>query len=152
MSSEIQHVLQNLAFTRDLDPAHLERLAALATPVQWEVNQTIFREGDEDTFLYLVVEGRVAIDVSVPRRGRIRILTVDPGNVFGWSSVYYQQPKTAGATAIEPTKALALDAARLRELSEADCSFGYWLARRLLHVVSDRLKETRVQALDVYGS
>jgi CRP-like cAMP-binding protein len=144
--------LRSLAFTRDLESANLDRLAEIAKSVAWQPGQTIFREGDRDDFLYLVTEGHVALEITVPPRGRVRILTVGPGEVFGWSSVYYQKPKTAGATAIEPTRALALDATRLRELSEADPRFGYWLARRLLQVVSERLKATRLQLLDVFKS
>jgi CRP-like cAMP-binding protein len=150
VSADVATVLRSLAFTRELGPPDLDRLAALARPVEWQAGRTVFREGDRDDFLYLVVEGRVALEISVPPRGRARILTVGPGEVFGWSSVYYQQPKTAGATAVTPTRALALDAARLRELSEADCRFGYWLACRLLHVVSERLQATRLQLLDVF--
>ena len=54
--------------------------------------------------------GRVAIEIAVPGRGRVIILTVGPGEVFGWSSLFHQRPKTASARTIEPTRALALDA------------------------------------------
>lgn len=147
---DVQATLRSLAFTEDLEPAYLDRLAEIATVLHWAAGQTVFREGDRDEALYLVIEGAVAIDIFVPRRGRVRILTIGPGEVFGWSSVHYQKPKTAGATAIEPVRGLAFDAARLRELSESDPRFGYWLARRLLQVVSERLKATRIQLLDVF--
>ena len=150
MSADVHSVLRSLAFTRDLGPDDLDRLGAIAKPIEWQEGETIFREGDCDGFLYLVIEGRVALEIDVPPRGRVRILTVGPGEVFGWSSVFYQQPKTAGATASESTWALALDASALRQLSEADSRFGYWLARRLLEVVSVRLKLTRTQLLDVF--
>jgi CRP-like cAMP-binding protein len=137
---------------RDLELSDLDRLAALAQPVEWHARQRIFREGDRDDQLYVVIEGRVAIDMSVPGREAVRILTVGPGELFGWSSVYHHQPKGAGATAVEETRALAFDAARLREWSDSDPRFGYWLARHLLQTVSERLKATRLQLLDVFGS
>jgi CRP-like cAMP-binding protein len=152
VSADVHQVLRGLSFTRGLPPADLDRLAELAQPVAWQVGQVIFREGDRDDRLYLVLQGQVALEITVPPRGRVRILTVNPGEVFGWSSVYYQKPKTAAARAIEPTRALALDATRLRELSDADPQFGYWLARRLLELVSERLQATRLQLLDVFGS
>jgi CRP/FNR family cyclic AMP-dependent transcriptional regulator len=152
VSADVHAILQRLTFTRDLGPADLQGLAEIAKPVSWQAGQAIFREGDRDDFLYLVVEGQAALEINVPPRGRVRILTVGPGEVFGWSSVYYQKPKTAGAAALEATQGLALDAARLRERSETDPRFGYWLARRLLEVVSERLKATRLQLLDVFKS
>jgi len=150
MSADVAAILRTLTFTRELEPDDLDRLRAMAQLVEWQEGDTIFREGDHDQFLYVVVGGRVALEVDVPTRGRVRILTVEPGDAFGWSSIFYQRPKTAGATASQPTRALALDASSLRELSEADARFGFWLARRLLEVVSARLKVTRVQLLDVF--
>jgi CRP-like cAMP-binding protein len=150
VSADVHKLLRSLAFTRGLEPTDLERLADIARPVEWKAGQAVFREGDRDDFLYLLVEGQVALEITVPPRGRVRILTVGPGELFGWSSVYYQKPKTAGATTMEPTRALALDTTRLREWSEADSRFGYWLARRLLQVISERLQATRIQLLDVF--
>ena len=60
------------------------------------------------------------------------ILTVGPGEVFGWSSLFLERPKTASARAVEPTTALALDANRLRALCDLDPGLGYVLTRRSL--------------------
>ena len=132
-------------------PEQLKRIAEIATSVEWGAGQTVFREGDRDSVLYVVETGRVAIEVTVPGRGRVIILTVGPGEVFGWSSILQRRPKTAAARTTEPTKALALDAIRLRELCDADPQLGYVLTRRILEVVSERLKATRIQLLDIYS-
>ncbi|MFI5459002.1 MAG: cyclic nucleotide-binding domain-containing protein [Isosphaerales bacterium] len=146
-----QSTLMDLAFLQGLDAGQLERIAQIATPVQWDAGATVFREGDRNSLLYVVEAGRIAIEIGVPGRGRISILTVGPGEVFGWSSVFHTRPKTASARTIEPVKAFALDAVRLRELCDADSRLGYLLTRRILEVVSERLKATRMQLLDIYS-
>jgi CRP/FNR family transcriptional regulator, cyclic AMP receptor protein len=152
MNQNVTHsTLRDLAFTQGLDPGQLDQIARIASPVQWDAGATVFREGDCDSLLYLVEEGRVAIEITVPGRGRVIILTVGPGEVFGWSSIFHQRPKTASARTIEPAKALALDASRLRELCDADPRLGYLLTRRILGVVSERLRATRMQLLDIYS-
>lgn len=143
--------LNHLAFTRGMEADQLDRIAEIAGPAQWDSSAIIFREGERGSVLYVVDDGRVAIEIAVPGRGPVTILTVGPGEVFGWSSVFGQRSKTASARAVEPTKALALDAARLRELCDADSRLGYLLTRRMLEVVSERLKATRMQLLDIYG-
>jgi CRP-like cAMP-binding protein len=148
--SSIRSELSALAFTAGLEPDQLDRLAELATPIQWEAGLTVFREGDRDSLLYVVEQGRIAIEVAVPGRGPVIILTVGPGEMFGWSSLFYQRPKTAAARTIEPTRALALDAVRLRELCDADPELGYALTLRTLHVVTERLKAARIQLLDLF--
>ncbi len=149
MQSDISP-LKDLPFTRGLAPEQLELVADLATRAEWAAGETVFREGDRDPVLYVVETGRIAIEVSVPGRGRVTILTLGPGEVFGWSSLFHDRPKTAAARAIEPTRAIALDAARLGALCDADPRLGYVLTRRILEVVAERLKATRIQLLDVY--
>ncbi|HQU44594.1 MAG TPA: cyclic nucleotide-binding domain-containing protein [Pirellulales bacterium] len=83
MSTDVHAVLRSLAFVRNLEPDGLDRLAAIAKPIEWQNDEIIFREGDCDGFLYLVTEGRVALEINVPPRGRTRILTIGPREVFG---------------------------------------------------------------------
>ncbi len=142
--------LSGLAFTEGLEPDQLDRIAGIASPVRWDAGETVFREGDPDSLLYVVREGRVAIEVAVPGRGRVTILTVGPGEVFGWSALFHPRPKTASARTVEATTAIALDAPGLQELCDADTRLGYVLARRILDVVAERLKATRMQLLDIY--
>jgi len=143
--------LENLTFTQGLEPAHLQRIAEMATPMQWGVGEMVFREGEVGSLLYMVEQGRVAIEVTVPGRGQVTILTVGPGEVFGWTSLFYQRPKTAAARTTVPTRALAINASLLRELCDSEPRLGYAVTKRLLRVVSERLKATRLQLLDVFG-
>jgi CRP/FNR family transcriptional regulator, cyclic AMP receptor protein len=143
--------LDDLAFTQGLGPDQQLRIAEIASPIAWDAGATVFREGDSDSMLYVVQAGRVAIEITIPGRGRVTILTVGPGEVFGWSSLFSMRPKTASARTVEPTRALALDAARLRALCDTDTHLGYLLTRRILDVVSERLNATRMQLLDIYG-
>jgi CRP/FNR family transcriptional regulator, cyclic AMP receptor protein len=146
-----QFNLNDLAFLRGLNADQLDRITEIASPRRWDAGVTIFREGDQDSVLYVVEEGHVAIEISVPGRGRVTILTVGTGEVFGWSSLFFERPKSASARTVEATKALALDANRLRALCDVDNHLGYVLTRRILEVVSLRLKATRMQLLDIYG-
>jgi CRP-like cAMP-binding protein len=148
-SAEIATRLKSLAFTQDFTPEQLDRLAELTTPVRWPTNELIFRTGEVGLALYLVEEGRVAIEVDVPGRGRKTILTVGKGEVFGWSSLFDLRPKTATAHTLAPTKALAIDTGKLRALCDADPRLGYTLTRRVLLAVSERLEATRNQLIDL---
>lgn len=142
--------LDGLRFTAGLSADQLDRLAEASTPVVWDAGKVVYSEGDTDANLYLVEAGRVAIEISVPSLGKMTTLTVEPGEVFGWSSLFYRRPKTAAAKAVLPTTALALDSGRLLALCDADPVLGYAITRRLLEVVSERLKATRMQMMDVF--
>lgn len=145
-------VLERLAFLRDFPAEYVERLTAIAVPVHWNADEFVFREGSRSDALHLVREGRVALELSIPARQRVTILTVGPGEVFGWSGLFGDRPKSASARAVVATEAYRFDAAQLRALCDADPCFGYTVTRRLLSTVADRLKGARMQLLDLFAS
>jgi CRP-like cAMP-binding protein len=150
--SSIQTSLAGLAFLQGASAATLASLASLAEPVSWTADEVIFREGDRGTALYLIERGRVALEISVPGRRRATVMTLGPGDLMGWSSMIQDQPKGASARAVADTSAWAFDAVALRALCDRDHAFAYDFMRRLLREVSHRLKATRMQLLDVFGS
>jgi len=81
----------------------------------------------------------------------MRITTLAAGDELGWSSLLMEDRKHFQARTLEPVRALAFDAARLRQTCEQDHGFGYLLMRALLRVVSGRLQDTRMQLLDLYA-
>jgi CRP-like cAMP-binding protein len=152
MSPEtIPKALQELAFTRDMTPEQTEKLADLAFEVSFPEDFTIFRETDAGELLYLIREGQVALYVSVPGQGRKTILTLGPGQILGWSSLFPSGRKTASARTVTATEALAFNAAQLREAMDADTDLGYAILWRVADVVASRLKATRLQLLDIFA-
>jgi hypothetical protein len=59
-------VLQKHPFVGEFQPQHIEKLSALAKEVRFERDHVIFHEGDECHDFYLVVEGRVALEIEAP--------------------------------------------------------------------------------------
>jgi len=137
-------------FVKDFQPQHLERLAELAQEAHFDRDQIIFREHDASSFFYLIVSGKVALEVTALGR-TLRVQTLDDGEELGWSSVLPSEGKHFQARALSSVRALVFDGARLREACDQDFSFGYALLRRLLAVVADRLQRTRIQLLDMYS-
>jgi CRP-like cAMP-binding protein len=137
-------------FAEKMSPRHLEKLASMAVETTFEKNQTIFREGDQAAFFYLIVSGTVGIEVMLPGRA-VRIQTLGPGDELGWSSVLEERPKYFAACALEPVRALALDGVHMRQACREDPEFGYVFIAQVLEVVASRLQATRMQLLDVYS-
>ena len=76
---ELIEALQAIPWFQVMPEEHFNKMANIARIFTFEPGQVIFREGDKEDFMYVVVEGRVAIEISVPGRGRTRILTADAG-------------------------------------------------------------------------
>ncbi len=149
--STMLEALQSLDFTRGLESKHLAKLATMAHEAIFPADHVIFREGDPGELVYVIEEGQVAIDIKVPGKGRTVILTVGPGELLGWSSLFPAERKTAGARATTPTRAIALNAAQMRETMQSDHDLGCVLLWRVATIIAGRLKATRLQLLDIFA-
>jgi CRP-like cAMP-binding protein len=149
---EIQAALQSIPWFQEIDPTHFEKMCAISCLKEIEPGGEIFREGDKEDNLYIVLEGRVAIEIFVPGRGRMRIYTAEPMDIFGWSSATpVVRQRTASARAVLPSRVVAMDAQKLRQLCDEDHDLGYVVMRRLANVVASRLLVTRLQLLDMFA-
>ena len=146
------NALQSIPWYQELAPPHFEKLMKISELVEVDAKQELFREGDLEDFLYVVIQGRIAIEMSVPSRGRMRIYTAEPMDVVGWSSVTpVVRRRTAGASAVLSSCLIRQDAIALRKLCDDDHELGYIVMRRLANVVASRLLTTRLQLLDMFS-
>jgi len=149
---DLANALQMIPLFQEMKPEHFEKMLGIASLVEINARQELFKEGDAEDYLYIVLQGRVAIEMQFPSRGRIRIYTAEPMDFVGWSSVTpVVRSRTAGAVAVLPSCLVRLDAAALRALIEEDHEFGYLIMRRVANVVASRLLVTRLQLVDMFS-
>jgi len=149
---QLAETLREIRFLHDISPEHLEPLAEVATLREFAQATVVFREGDTAECVYLVVSGKVSLEICAPGVGCKRILTAGPGEVLAWSALLGDSRLTATARTVETTQLVELDARRLLAMFEENPRFGYEFTRRTLHALSKRLSATRMQLMDVYGS
>lgn len=145
-------LLGRLGFTARLPPPVRARLEPLARVLHFPAGSRLLAEGEPMPWLGIVARGRVALRTVVPERGEVTILTVEPGDVVGWSALVAPYVCTAGAVSVTPVDIAAFDAEALRGVCRADPAFAAGLYLRLLGTLGRRLGATRMQLLDVFGS
>ncbi len=150
---EVIAELNKIPWFKEHKPEHTAKIAAITTLKWIRAGETLFREGDKEDYCYIVIEGRVALDMFVPERGKVRFYTAEQYEIFGWSSVTPTiRQRTAGATAAIDSLVVRIDAPKLRELCDEDHDLGYAVMRRLANVVAARLLVTRLQLLDMFAN
>ena len=144
--------LQKIPWFKELNQEHLLKIAGITQLRRIQAGEVVFREDDKEDDVYIVMEGRVALDSCVPQRGKVRFYTADPWEVFGWSSVTPSiHQRTAGATAVLEGLLACINAEQLRQSCEEDHDLGYLVMRRLANIVASRLLVTRLQLLDMFA-
>ena len=150
---EVTAELAKIPWFQELSPEHIQKLASISTIRRVKAGEIIFREGDTHESVYIVLEGRVGLEMFVPHRGKVRFYTAERWEVFGWSSVTPNvHLRTAGATAVLAGAVLRIDAEKLGQACDEDHTLGYLTMRRLARVVAGRLLVTRLQLLDMFAS
>jgi CRP/FNR family transcriptional regulator, cyclic AMP receptor protein len=147
----IRDLLADHPFFSDLPDTDLDLIAGCGRNVHFAAREMIFEEGGDADLFFVVRHGRVSLSVHSPQSGELAIATVGDGDVLGWSWLFPPYRWHFDAHATTDTSAVALDGACLRGKCEDDASLGYRLMKRFAQLTQQRLQETRLQLLDLYG-
>jgi len=135
-----------------IDTRALARLDDLAVPAEFAAGDVILRDAETVPFLGVVESGRVGLRLHVPGRGTVTVVTIEAGEVVGWSAVVPPYRATAEAVAVETTRLTTYDAAAVRQRLAADPSLAAGVLPQLLAAVSDRLTTSWHQLLDLFAT
>jgi CRP/FNR family transcriptional regulator, cyclic AMP receptor protein len=138
-------------FGAGLSPETVARLAAIAQLKDIDPDTELTREGQITEDLSIVLSGRIALRTLVPERGMVTILTVEPGDIVGWSAIVPPHRASSTAIAIEPVRVLEMPGEDLRNLLRGDHALAASVYPRVLQAVSRRLAATRLQLLDLFA-
>jgi len=139
-------------FFHDFEPAFVGLLQKEAEERRYAPGDLLVREGDPADKFLLIFEGKVALEIATPEKPHLTIETIGAGDALGWSWLFPPQQWRLDGRALKETRALVLDAGFVRELLEAHPPEAYQFVLRLLPMVAERLENTRVQLLDIYGA
>ncbi|MBG0861106.1 MAG: Crp/Fnr family transcriptional regulator [Bacteroidales bacterium] len=126
----------------------LNTLARLSSIREFKVKEVLFEQYDELSELYILLEGTLSLGISLPKAKRIHIGTIEEGQLFSWSAVFYPFISTAWVLAVTPAKVIAIDAKKLNKEIEKDCDFGFKTMSKISQTISHRLSDTRFQLMN----
>jgi CRP-like cAMP-binding protein len=150
-SPDLVPALASSWFGGGLPPEAVVRLASIASRREVPAGTELFHEGQVTEAMGIVLTGRVALRTLVPERGMVTILTVEPGDIVGWSAVVPPHRATSVGIAIEPVALLEFPGERLRQLLREDYALAASVYPRVMQAMSRRLSATRLQLLDLFA-
>lgn len=145
----ILDVLTTIPWFLDLSKRQLEALASISSLVEFKAGQMIFNEGDQLDNMYIILDGEVGVDMSVPTRGQVRIYVAEPLDIIGWSKMTpVVRQRVASTTALKNTRLLLIQGDDLLTLCDQDRQVGYVIFKRLANIVASNMLMTKLQLLD----
>jgi CRP-like cAMP-binding protein len=102
--------LENVSAFRCLQDEHLKTLAKLCTEKIFAQGDVIFRQGDMNSGLYIVVEGQVILERELDdQEDSLSMNVVKPQASFGEMALFYDAPCSVSATALQTTRLLYIE-------------------------------------------
>lgn len=132
---------------RRLTDDRLEQIVALCSEQVYEPGTTIFQTGSMAEQVFVLVEGKVALQMEAPigqlqLRKRVTLDTIGNGELFGWSGMVEPYVYTLSAICLRTSTILSIDARKLSSLLEENCPIAYEVLQGLTVVISSRLHDT----------
>jgi CRP/FNR family transcriptional regulator, cyclic AMP receptor protein len=148
MKTLLQVPTKRHPFIHGLSQQYHQRLLAGATVVEFDAGEIICREGEPANRFYLIESGAVELESTSAGCGTIGLETLHEGDALGWSWLFPGFAWHFRARAVQPTRAICCDGARLLVQAEEDHDFGYELMKRVSQIVIHRLQASRRQLVE----
>ena len=145
--------LKRIEFFADLTDEELLSLQEICREETHRAGEFIFIEDTPAEHLYVLKNGKISVEIKVTGGTHLSVLTVSQfAEPFGWSAIVEPFRFTASARCVEDSTIISVDSRRLMGLIRMDHRMGFLIMRRVAKVVSERVKNTRLQLIhSFYG-
>jgi len=144
-----QEFLRKTPIFSTLDDEELAQVILLGRVVEFDAEQSVFKEGDPGSAFYLVEEGAVRISRITPL-GEEALTVLREGTFFGEMALLDDTPRSADAKAHEkPAKLIEFRVSELKGLMERETALACKMLWAVSRTLSARLRDTneRFQSL-----
>jgi CRP/FNR family transcriptional regulator, cyclic AMP receptor protein len=130
-----------------LNDGELDQVVGSAIEKQYEAGDVIFREGQNADELVVLQEGRVALQMTLPKvegqlGHRITVDIVNKNEIVGWSTVVEPYVYTFSAVCLQKVNVLSINGTKLKVILREHPEIGYKVVTELIKVVASRLHDT----------
>ena len=103
----------------------------------YDKGTTIFNQGERAENLYILREG--TLNLMVKNGGSLVFSLSEPGEVFGWSSLFESGRYTASGICDTDLKVFKIERKELYKILKHNAGDGFIIMRRLAGVIANRL-------------
>jgi CRP-like cAMP-binding protein len=137
--------VEEIPFLKDLTREQYDLLFPLFESLTVPGETVIFKQGDAATYLYIIMQGRIAIEYKPYDGPKITLTHLHDGDIFGWSSVVGSQTYTSDALSTEKVETLRIRGADLKRLYMDHPDVGRSVLEKLAEAVSPRWIDAKNQ-------
>jgi len=139
--------LKKIQLMATLDDSVLEKIRPMTQLRLFGEKAMLFEEGQEADIFYMLLNGKVLLEIAASDTIKISIESVKPGYSFGWSALMPVSSYTSYAICAEPCELITVNGQELRKFMEEDHLLGSRIMEGMLKILKMRLQTRTEQFL-----
>lgn len=141
MEKLAEDLLQEVAIFGGIKMEIIRHLLENASNKALEEGDVLFQEGDDSQCMYLIEQGRIAVTKAWQSQDYL-LKELSVGECIGEMALFDFSPRSATATALQPTRVIEITSQRLLEVYDRDLEQFTLIQMNLGREVTRRLRET----------
>lgn len=142
-------IVKEIDLFKGIDPKIMEEIVNICSEENYTKDTVLFKKGDLPDCLYILEEG--SIKLVIENGGSITYSLIDPGEVFGWSSMVESGLRTASGVCATDLKVVKIEKEKLDKIFNLHPDVGFTVLKRLAGVISERLSNAYRDLLSARG-
>jgi CRP-like cAMP-binding protein len=134
--------LQNVELLAGFRPDELEEFASRLEVRDYAAGDLVFNIGDTARALYVILTGRVEIDLVGVVVAETALAELGPKDVFGETTFFHAAPHNTAARVLQPARIAQLPFAVYELLLKGNSTTAYHLGSNAAHILAARLQIT----------
>lgn len=144
-------LLRDHPFFKELSDQQVDFVSGCGQFRHFKPGEFLAKEGEAADHFYIIRGGSVAVQLTHPVKGPVIIRTLGEGDIGGFSWIFPPYRLQFDLKAMDHTSVVDLDGKCLRDKCLNDFHLGFLLMQQSAIVMEKRLRDTRIQLLDVYN-
>lgn len=140
--SQIADMIVSLALFQDLEMKHVDLLARFVKPCRVREDAVLFQEGDEGSFMGLIVEGLAEVRKQNSEEESVKVAVEGSGRMVGEMALVDGEPRSATARFVKSGTMLLLSKESFDHILEQHPHLGVAILVRVCRLLSQRLRRT----------
>lgn len=145
--AKFAQILERTKWAGDFSWQQIKKICRYIDPVMAKPGAVVFREGDQDKSLGIIVKG--SIDIV---KEKTKVTTLTSSQTFGEMALMDGEPRSATGIAREETIIFFIRESHLIKLTEDDPKLGVKLLWKISKLISQRLRFTTGRLVDYMGN
>lgn len=142
---ELFEILRGNEIFKGLNDEEVKKVAEICYKREYKNGTIIFEENSTGSEMYILIEGKVDIQMSMGIDDLATVHIIEAGEIFGELSLVDRGQRSATIKAAGDAVAFILEADRFERLVDDNYRIGYIVMGNIARIVSIRLRERNIK-------